>query len=418
MFGRVKSIIGSLVGGAAGAYERRNWRTPPTANKEALLALFNASPELRSIEEAVSSAIGATQWHLRDASGKDVKSDLFARLWRRPNKLMSGTVWRELDQIWLDVLGETFGFFVEDEAGQLEYLPVPPHWVKRADNGDWKVRLGSKRYDIAFGDLIWIKRANPLDPYGRGVGLGQVLADEIESADYAAKHTKAFFYNNATPQLLFMSNTTIDKSKAEEASEAWHAKNRGFAAAWRSAFLSSGWSVTQLTGRFKDLDMSSYRRFIADLVRQTYGVPPEIVGQLNASNRATIQVAEHLFAKQALIPRLRRLRDEYNAQWLPRLGIRNAELVFESPAPADKEFQLAVMQAAPEAFTLNEWRQLASLKKRRSCEGYLASRGDVIDVTDADIIEIAPAGSAAARKMLAEETANLRLIFAPPEVTR
>lgn len=47
-----------------------------------------------------------------------------------------------------------------------------------------------------------MKELNPLDPYKRGLGAAESLADEIETDEYAAKFQKKFFYNDATPTTL------------------------------------------------------------------------------------------------------------------------------------------------------------------------------------------------------------------------
>ena len=46
-----------------------------------------------------------------------------------------------------------------------------------------------------------MKQLNPLDPFMRGLGVAESVADEVEIDEYAAKFQKRFFYNDATPPL-------------------------------------------------------------------------------------------------------------------------------------------------------------------------------------------------------------------------
>jgi len=50
---------------------------------------------------------------------------------------------------------------------------------------------------IPVDDIFCMKELNPLDPYKRGLGAAESLADEIETDEYAAKFQKKFFYNDA-----------------------------------------------------------------------------------------------------------------------------------------------------------------------------------------------------------------------------
>ena len=50
--------------------------------------------------------------------------------------------------------------------------------------------------------MFVMKDLNPLDPFKRGLGQSEALADEIETDEYAAKFQKRFFFNDATPNLV------------------------------------------------------------------------------------------------------------------------------------------------------------------------------------------------------------------------
>ena len=57
-------------------------------------------------------------------------------------------------------------------------------------------------------NLLFRVRLNPIDPFKRGLGQAEALADEIETDEYAAKFQKRFFFNDATPNLIIGTETT------------------------------------------------------------------------------------------------------------------------------------------------------------------------------------------------------------------
>lgn len=356
---KTKSWFSGLLGGGGQAappsWSQRAWREPPRANARGVVALYGRSPELRKVVSKVAQSISGAEWSYKGPNARE-----WERIWARPNPYMSGEAWRGLEQIYLDLLGESVGVVMQGERGA-EYYPVPPFLARREETG-WRIQLGGETFDYADSEVCWIRHLDPLDPYGRGAGLGQVLVDEAESAEYAAKHSKAFFYNNATPELLIMGPIAAP-DQLEKMEKRWAQRNQSFRNAWRTAFLSGEWRVERLTSDFGKLGLTEYRQFLSNVIRQTYGVPPEIVGQLDQSNKATITAAELIYARHVLLPRLRFARAEYAAQLLPMLGLPGT-LAFTSPVPEDREHQLELVKIAPHAFTLNEIRGLAGLEPR------------------------------------------------------
>lgn len=56
--------------------------------------------------------------------------------------------------------------------------------------------------NVSVDDMFIMRDLKPLDPYRRGLGQAEALADEIEIDEYAAKFQKKFFYNDATPGIV------------------------------------------------------------------------------------------------------------------------------------------------------------------------------------------------------------------------
>lgn len=77
-------------------------------------------------------------------------------------------------------------------------------------------------------------------------------------------------------------------------------------------------SVTKLADNMKDMDMINGRTFTRDAVLEHFGVPREIMGITQNSNRATADAAQYIYAKNVLTPKLKNRQDAINRQLLPR----------------------------------------------------------------------------------------------------
>lgn len=354
-----------------------------------MLRLYNSNDELRKVVSRVAKGTGAVRWRVKK-NGKEQPNHELARLFRAPNPQMSGPAWRELWCLYMDLVGESFDLLLaSDRRGyKWDICPVPPPDVQLAEGGAIRVRLGARVLDVPREMYVWSKEHNVLDPYGRGVGAAHALADEIVTAEAAAKWTGAFFRNGARPDLVMSMKGATD-AQVTRARADWNNKYQGEQLAHQVAFLGGDWTVHEMQVKVKDLALIEVREQAADAIREMYGVPPELFGQLDSSNKATAVVAEALFAKYVLVPRLELMKREWEAKLLPLLGYTDVELEFDSPIPADIETRLELMRVHPHAFTLNEIRREAGLAARKGGDVYVrvpglveVSAGAIEDMTD------------------------------------
>ena len=88
-----------------------------------------------------------------------------------------------------------------------------------------------------------------------------------------------------------------------------------------------------------------------------FGIPPELLGILNNSNRATIESADYLFSRWVVTPRLEFLRSQLQERLIPEYDDRLV-LDFVSPVEEDRAHMLEAAKAAPWAMKVDEWRTL------------------------------------------------------------
>ena len=271
----------------------------------------------------------------------------FIDMMNQPNPLFemtSGAVWRLL-QIYLELKGEGYFLFEFDAVGRpVELWPMPPNWVQQTPY------LGHPFYEIKstdgqirqipVDDIFCMKNLNPLDPYKRGLGAAEALADEIETDEYAAKFQKKFFYNDATPALLITA-PGIQTNQRKRFYEQWNATYQGPFNSHKIAVLDGEVTVTKLAENMRDMDMMQGREFLRNAVLEHFGVPREIMGITENSNRATADAAQYIYAQNVLMPRLERREEAINTQILPFYG-EGLVWHFDDIVPHSQEFDKGV----------------------------------------------------------------------------
>jgi HK97 family phage portal protein len=211
-----------------------------------------------------------------------------------------------------------------------------------------------------MSEILWVKDPNPAQPYLRGSGIGEALADELDTDEYAAAFIKSFFANGALPDTI-IGIKGATKSQLEQIEQAWVDDHRGPSKAHRFRMVNAELDIEKLTDSFEDQQIVQLREFLRNTIVQTFGVPPEVLGVLENSNKSTISAAIDFYTRLTIVPRLERLRIAWQRQLVPQFD-ENLILDFVNPIPADKEFEASVLRSAPWAATRAEVRDLINLR--------------------------------------------------------
>jgi hypothetical protein len=126
-------------------------------------------------------------------------------------------------------------------------------------------------------------------------------------------------------------------------------------------FINRKIEVEVLSQNFKDMELSTLRKDERDIFIHVYGMPPEIFGIIENSNRATIDAADYLMGRYIVVPRLEFMRVMLQTQLIEQFDERLI-LDYVSPVQEDREYELKVMTAKPAAFTVDEWREQGGKK--------------------------------------------------------
>lgn len=381
-------------------------RQPPRRGSQQILEAYREMPWLRALADRVATAVASTPWHLyaaprgrtaavrrnlQDANlaGPDERQRAIARMRRlqdlreilehpwlnlieNPNPLLVGLKVRKLMSIYYDLSGEVALVYERDPlitgaqglGVPFRLWPIPPTWVVEIPTPSklfFKVRYLQHEQDIPASDMLWMVDPLPENPYGRSTGLARTLGDELETDEYAAKHAKTLFFNDARPPFFawLKPDTAGNETTPEELERVkfkWLTEHAGVFKQWRPFFLNREIQIHEFNQDLRALEFNALRTQQRDIIREVWGVPPEVLGIIENSNRATIDAARVLMGLYVTMPRLEVQREEFQVRVLPEFDER---LIcdYESPVPEDREHALKVMMALPAALDLDEWRE-------------------------------------------------------------
>lgn len=294
---------------------------------------------------------------------REVPDHPLLSLLAEPNLDSTGRACLEVTQKHLDIKGESFWLLKFNDLGvPVGYVPLPAHWVSSVptEASPWfQISAGGIVMRVKSPGVVWFRDLDPANPYGRGTGIAESLGDELDADESAAKYLAAWFENSATPSIL-VSFEGASEPELRRAKEKWDGEHRGVWNAHRAHFSSGKMNALRLDSSFRDQQIYDLRRLNRDTVAQVFGLPPEIIGIIENSNRSTISAARHIYALGVEFPRVEFLRAEIQRQLLPLFpGSAGAVLEAEVAVPEDEQRRLDVFRAMPGAFSLNEWRSEA-----------------------------------------------------------
>jgi HK97 family phage portal protein len=392
---------GGLIAGMIG-----NQGSPPVRGTQSFLKGYATMPWIRGIAGKIAYAVASTQWQLlvvkesgttratkdprlqfgsRDArtyyrKQRSQKAELaeiedhpFLDLLNDANSFHTGLSLRKLTMIYLDLVGDSFWLKQRNAVGApIAAWPIPPHWISKVPTADapfYELNSQGQRFLIDDTEMLWMSDPNPENPYGRGVGHMQAVSDELEISEYGQKMVKQVFFNKARPDLLVMPKEgTLQEGEVERLEQHWTQATQGFWRAFRPFFMRKAVEVKIFEQNFQNVQMTQLQDHQRDTIMQVFGIPPEIMGVLDNSNRATIEAAEYLFNQYVVIPRLEFIRQQLQSRMIPEYDERLI-LDYVSPAKSDKRLELDAAKTAPWTLSIDEWRELQGFEEKEDGTG-------------------------------------------------
>lgn len=348
---------------SAGASSGLGGQQGPTQQQ---LATMSSVGTLHSIISRITESLSQTKWHLYRTPGPgvapehrvEVTSHAAIDLWNKPNPFMPRQEFVETFTQHLELTGEAWWLVSKAGSLPLELWPVRPDRMMPVPHAEdflsgyfYKDPAGSL-IPLQLGEVVFIRRPNPLDIY-RGAGAVQPVMTDIDSARLSAEYNRSFFLNSAEPGGIIQADKRLSDEEFTEMTTRWREQHQGVSQAHRVAIIEQGqWVDRKYTMR--DMQFSELRGVSREILREAFGISKTMLGEAEDVNRATAQAAEVVFARWLLVSRLERIRMALNFDLLPMFGRtgEGVEFDYESPIPPDDELILKELTAKAQAYSL------------------------------------------------------------------
>ena len=341
------------------------WRAP--TGVEAQMRAMGSVGTLFAIVNRTSNAAAQVQWKLyrKSATGlpedrTEVTKHAALDLWNQPNRFFTRQELVETLQQHIDLTGEGWIVIARNPRSPLplELWPVRPDRIQPVphpvDFISGYMYTGPDGQEIALRteDVIQIRMPNPLDPY-RGMGPVQSVLTEIDASKYSAEWNRNFFINGAEPGGIIATPKNLDDDEFDQLRDRWNEQHKGVANAHRVALLEDGmqWIDRKLSQR--DMQFAELRTVSRDVIREAFGAPAFVLGEVGDVNRATAEASKVLFAEQLTVPRLERFKAALNNDLLRLYGQQTAqsyEFDYCDPVPADADARNAEIETTTTAW--------------------------------------------------------------------
>lgn len=383
---------------------------PPEKGAAGILEGYSHMPWLRACAGKVAASMAAVEWRLyvtRKGKGAHRKAYRDRRLQRagheqrkgllneranmdeldeitdhpfldlltKGNGYHTGVALRRIESLHLDLVGEAFMLKGRNGLGAPTALwPIPPTWIQNTSTPAhpfFRVSYRGWNEEIPAAEVMWMCDPNPAQPYGRGVGLGQAVSDEAEIDEMTAKTSRQLFFNRAQPDFVVYpvgERAEMGKPEVARFQQDWMDRLQGYWRSWKPYFANRQIGIYEFQKNMETLQVVAIRNQERDIILQIWGIPPEKLGIVSSSNRATIDGADLVYAKDVLVPRLEFRRSFFQEMLIPEYDDRLI-VDYVTPVMEDKEFALKVAQAAPWAMDGNEWRSIMGLSEVQEFDG-------------------------------------------------
>lgn len=286
------------------------------------------------------------------------------KLLNHPNAFMSRYELFEITDMYMSLCGKAFWVLERDKAGRnREIWCVSPlnMWVvpdKEKYIKGYIYKSGTDKILFDPDQVIFFNMPDPYNSYD-GLGPAQGARNSLEADKYSSEHNRNFFYNGAKLSGILNVEADLDDESWDRLKTQFEDNYKSVDNAHRIATVEGAKvNFVDLTMNNKDMDFYNLRQMTRDEILGAFGVHKSILGLTDDVSRANAETAEYVFQKHVIRPRLRRIQDKLNNEYVKLFG-ENVTLQFTDPVPENKEFLVsAVNQLVNKAITINESREI------------------------------------------------------------
>lgn len=341
-------------------------------NYESQMATYGSVSTLFSIVNLNSRSVAMVDWKLYrkqtdnrrvygpdESQRREVTQHPALQVWSNPNEFYTSQLFVESIQQHIELTGESdWVVFRDSRIGiPLQIWPIRPDRIVPIPDpqnfiaGYVYISPDGERVPLNLNEVIRVRMPSPLDPY-RGMGPVQSLMLDLETMRNASEWNRNYFLNGAEPGGIIQIDTELTDEEFRRFRDRWDEQHRGVSRAHRVALLESGAKWVERQFNMKDMQFAELRADNREIIREAYGIHPHMLGMSDSVNRANAEAAELVYAKYHLVPRLERLKDVLNSQFLPLFGTLGSSVEFDycNPVPEDREADNAERESKARSF--------------------------------------------------------------------
>lgn len=347
-------------------YASQQIAIPPSLSTGDYLRTYgNGSGWLFACTSKIAQNVADVDWsaYSGDKEVTENQSQALAVL-NKPNPFMSRYELMEMTDMYMSLCGKCFWVLEKDKVGRNREIwcisPLDMWVVPDKDNyiKGYIYKAGTDQIPFDPDQVIFFSMPDPYNQYG-GIGPAQGARNSLEMDKYSAEHNRNFFYNGAKLSGILNVEADLGDDEWDSLNEQFDDRHRGVDRAHKIAVIESAKAnFTDLTMNQKDMDFFNLRNQTRDEILGVFGVHKSILGLTDDVSRANAETAEYVFQKHVVRPRLRRIQDKLNNEYV-KLFNEDIELQFTDPVPENKDFLVStVVQLTNKAITVNEGREI------------------------------------------------------------
>lgn len=249
-----------------------------------------------------------------------------------------------LTQSYLELTGEA-PWFLDRNGSEIENIFfLRPDKIKPIagksnliEGYEYEIKPG-ETIKLSVDDVLFLKYPNPAEPF-RGLGTLKMAALTVDIDNFSETWNANFYKNSARPDsIITVKSDNMNKEQKDRLKKSLEELYQGTKNAHKNMVLFGDMSFDTAGFNQKDMDFDNQQKFSRDKILGIFRVPKAIVSQTEGVNFASAKVAEYIFLKFTIKPKMERLIQQLNEFLLPMFaGTEEMYLEMKNPVPADDE---------------------------------------------------------------------------------
>ena len=347
---------------------------PPDRDLRGFLSAFGEVGWLFAVVSKIAQGVADADWSLyskaQNGDDTEVINHSILDVLNFVNPFQTRQEFLEMHEIYMGLVGECFWVINKNRGGLPgEIWIAPPDKMsvvpsKKDFIAGYIYQIGSERIPLDKELVIHHKLPNPTNPY-RGLGPVQALAYDLDGEMNAAKWNNKFFYNSARPDVVMFPDGDVTEENYIRLKEQFKERHQGVLNSNRMAIATGIRDIKLLSLSAKDMDFKELRLLNRDNILGIFGMPLSVMGITENVNRANAEAGDYTFARWIVTPRLNRLKNKLNEQFVPMFpNSQKLVLDFDDVVPESVEEKRMFTESGVKTgyMTINEARQIHGLE--------------------------------------------------------